>query len=148
MKNISAFIVLTAALGMLLFLSCKREYSYEGGKNNKPPLAAAGSDIAITLPLDSVLLDGSKYSDPDGKISVWQWTKVSGPASVTIANANAATTQVANLTEGIYQFELKVTDAGGPFSKDRIQVTVDSSNGENLACDNSDRPTINAQLLT
>ncbi len=48
-----------------------------------------------------------------------------GPASVTIANANAATTLVSNLTEGIYQFGFrKVTDAGGLFSKDTVQVTV------------------------
>ena len=55
------------------------------------------------------------------------WTKIAGPASVTIANANAATTLVSNLTEGIYQFELKVTDAGGLFSKDTVQVTVSAA---------------------
>jgi hypothetical protein len=43
MKNVSGFIVLTAALGMLLFLSCKKEYSCEDCiGNNHPPLAVAG----------------------------------------------------------------------------------------------------------
>ncbi|MBD0376206.1 MAG: hypothetical protein ICV51_11305, partial [Flavisolibacter sp.] len=49
-------------------------------QNNKPPIAAAGPDTIITLPTDSTLLDGSKSGDPDGKISAWQWTKISGPA--------------------------------------------------------------------
>ena len=73
MKNVSAFIVLTAASGMLLFFSCKKEYSCEDRiGNNHPPLAVAGPDTVITLPTDSVLLNGGKSSDPDGKISVWQ----------------------------------------------------------------------------
>ena len=71
MKNVSAFIVLTA-LGMLLFLSCKKEYSCEDCiGNNHPPLALAGPDTVITLPTDSLLLNGGKSSDPDGKISAW-----------------------------------------------------------------------------
>ena len=68
-------------------------------------------------------------------------------SSFSIANANVVTTQVSNLTVGVYQFELKVTDAGGLFSKDTVQVTVDSSSGQVLACDNSIRPIINAQLI-
>jgi hypothetical protein len=58
-----------AEVGM--FISCKKETSCEGCKeNNKPPVAIAGSDQVITLPTDSVSLDGSASSDPDGKISV------------------------------------------------------------------------------
>src|SRR4249920_439362 len=114
MKNVSAFIVLTAALGMLLFLSCKKEYSCEDCiGNNHPPIAVAGPDTVITLPMDSVILDGGKSSDPDGKISAWQWTKFSGPDSFTIVNVTAAITTVKNLTVGAYQFELKVTDDKG-----------------------------------
>src|SRR5438045_9167460 len=105
MKNVSAFIVLTAAWGILLFLSCKKDYSYEGCiGNNHPPLAVAGPDTVITLPTDSVILDGSKSSDPDGKISAWQWTKLTGPASFTIVSATAAITTVKNLKVGAYKF--------------------------------------------
>ena len=45
MKNVSAFIVLTAALGKLLFFSCKKEYSCEDCiGNNHRPVAVAGAD--------------------------------------------------------------------------------------------------------
>jgi K319L-like, PKD domain/WD40-like Beta Propeller Repeat len=143
MKNVSAFILLAAALGMLLFLSCQKEYSCEGCKEtNKPPIAAAGPDQVITLPLDSVLLDGSKSSDPDGKISAWQWTKITGPASCTIVSATLATTTVKNLKAGTYQFELKVTDDKGVSAKDTVMIKGDSImtvNHPPVACAGSDQ---------
>ncbi len=98
-------------------------------------------------PLIHLHLDGSSSTDPDNNITSYSWTKITGPSSFSIANANVVTTQVSNLTVGVYQFELKVTDAGGLFSKDTVQVTVDSSSGQVLACDNSIRPIINAQLI-
>jgi len=115
--------------------------------SNHPPVACAGADRTITLPTDTVTLDGSCSTDADNNITSYLWTKIAGPASLIITNANVATTQVSNLTEGVYQFELKVTDAGGLFAKDTVQVTVDSSSGQVLACDNSNRPTINTQLI-
>ena len=143
MKNVSAFIVLTAALGMLLSLSCKKEYSCKDCLgNNHPPVACAGADRAATLPTDRATLDGNCSIDQDNNISSYLWTKIAGPASVTIANANSVTTLVSNLTEGIYQFELKVTDTRGLFSKDTVQVTVLTAE-----CDPLNRGTITIQLL-
>src|SRR6478609_2605767 len=125
MKNVSAFIVLTAALGMLLFLSCKKEDACADCiGNNHPLLAVAGPDIVIILPTDSVLLNGSKSSDPDGKISEWQWTKISGPDSITIINPTAAQTWITHLEEGYYLIELKATDSAGLSAKDTVHVTV------------------------
>ena len=60
------------------------------------------------------------------KISGWQWTKVSGPASFAIINASAEKTIVKNLAGGVYQFELKVTDNVGLSAKDTVQVMVDT----------------------
>jgi len=56
----------------------KKEHPCErcvNNENNKPPIAVAGPDRAITLPTDSVLLDGRTSSDPDGSISSYLWTK-------------------------------------------------------------------------
>jgi hypothetical protein len=61
-------------LPILFLTNCKKENSCEGCKeNNRPPIAVAGPDTAITLPLDSVQLDDSSSSDPDGTIRVWNW---------------------------------------------------------------------------
>lgn len=91
---------------------------------NHPPVAHAGPDQRTTLPINTVTLDGSASSDPDNNIKSYTWTKISGPASFSIANASAVQTRVTNLVEGVYQFELKVTDTEGLFSRDTIQVTV------------------------
>ena len=89
---------------------------------NRPPIANAGPDQTI---LSSVaILNGSNSSDSDNNIVSYLWTKISGPSSFNTANANAVQTQVMGLVQGVYQFELKVTDAGGLSDKDTVQVTV------------------------
>jgi lysophospholipase L1-like esterase/dienelactone hydrolase len=89
-----------------------------------PPVASAGADIALQLPVNSVQLDGSSSFDADGSIVMYKWSEVSGPASFTISNPSSATTSVTNLTAGIYNFELAVTDNSGSTSKDTVQITV------------------------
>ena len=130
MKPILTFAVLVLLFGALTQVACKKEYSCENcgvnppGNTNKPPIANAGPDHVITLPTDSVSLDGSASSDPDGSISNYLWSKISGPASFIITNASATKTVVKNLAAGVYQFELKVTDNGGLSAKDTVQIIV------------------------
>jgi hypothetical protein len=142
MKPILKTIACTPLLWMLLFSACKKEPN----KNNTRPVANAGPDQTITLPVNTVTLDGSHSTDPENNITAYAWTKIAGPSAFTIANANAAETQVTGLGQGIYQFELKVTDAGGLFSKDTVQVIVNAAPTV-PACDNSNRPQVNAQLI-
>ncbi len=91
---------------------------------NQPPVANAGPDKAIILPVNNVILDGTGSSDPENSISSFQWTKITGPSAFTIVTPTAAQTAVTNLVGGFYEFELKVTDAGGLWSKDTVKVTV------------------------
>ena len=93
---------------------------------NITPVANAGTDQNITLPTNTVSLIGSG-SDPDGTISAYSWTKISGPANGTISNASAATTTVTGLGQGVYLFELKVTDNNGATDTDTMQVTVNAA---------------------
>jgi hypothetical protein len=143
-----AFIAASLLIVFAGFLSCKKESSCKDCiGNNHPPVACAGADRTIPWPTDTVTLDGSCSTDPDNDIiSSYLWTKVAGPASFTIANANAATTQVSDLAGGVYQFELKVTDAGGLFSKDTVQVTVTVQPAQQ-GCDPLNRATIAIQLV-
>jgi predicted esterase len=91
---------------------------------NQLPSARAGNDIMITLPLNSVSLDGSTSADPDGTITNYNWVKTAGPASYNITNSTAAATTVTGLVEGTYSFELTVTDDKGATAKDVVTVTV------------------------
>ena len=72
---------------------------------NHPPLANAGPNQTIHLPVSTVTLNGSGCSDPDMNIVSYTWTKISGPSVINIVIANAVLTQVTNLVLGIYQFE-------------------------------------------
>ena len=91
--------------------------------SNIPPTANAGPDQNITLPTNSVILSGSGI-DPDGNVVAYLWTKVTGPATGTITNPNTAATSITGLVQGVYLFELRVTDNNGAFGRDTMQVTV------------------------
>ena len=93
---------------------------------NKVPVANAGLDINITLPTNSVTLSGSG-SDADGSITAYKWTKISGPSQFNIVASTKAQTSVSNLAQGIYTFELTVTDNWGATASDIIQVTVNGA---------------------
>ena len=126
MRTIFVLMCVFLFAGVVLFISCQKEiFCKECNNGNKSPFAIAGPDQVITLPTDSVLLDGSSSGDPDGTISEWLWTKISGPASFNIANGSDSTTIVGNLKSGTYQFELEVTDNRGLSARDTVLVTVD-----------------------
>ena len=134
MKHLFHKAKLILLIAGLIFCSCKKETSCEGCNTNqpaqpttnanKPPIAVAGPDQTINLPTDSILLNGSASNDPDGNITAWQWTKISGPASFNLVNENSAYAKARNLTEGVYQLELNVTDSQGLTNKDSMTVTV------------------------
>ena len=86
----------------------------------------AGRDIILVLPVNETYLNGS-YSYTGTSISSISWTQVSGPASFMIENRNALQTKLSNLEEGVYQFELTVTDATGSYDKDTVAITVKQS---------------------
>ncbi len=90
---------------------------------NVLPNANAGVDITITLPANATL-NGSASNDPDGTINSFAWTKIAGPSTFTITTPGSATTTVSNLSQGVYEFRLLVTDNRGGTDADTIQVTV------------------------
>jgi len=142
MKHLFQTVTLTLLILGLIFYSCKKERSCEGCQTNqptqpttnanKPPIAVAGPDQTITLPTDSVLLNGSASNDPDGRITALQWKKISGPSSYKIVNAISVEAQATDLAEGVYQFELTVTDSLGLFDKDTTTVTVNNKNANEI----------------
>jgi hypothetical protein len=94
---------------------------------NEPPVANAGLDQVITLPTNTVTLDASASTDPDGVITSWSWSMVNGPGAVTIGASDKKSTSVAGLVAGTYEFELKATDNRGDSSTDTVTVIVNPS---------------------
>lgn len=94
------------------------------GTTNQPPTARAGSDQIITLPVNTTQLNGSQSSDPENQIKSYGWRKVAGPTTFTLTDTNKAIATVTNLVKGVYDFELRVVDAGNLFKADTVRVTV------------------------
>jgi predicted esterase len=91
---------------------------------NKPPVANAGNNIQIQLPVNTASLDGSGSSDADGQITAWLWEKISGPAGGNIAAAGAAKTNISNLVAGTYSYQLTVTDDKQATATATVNVVV------------------------
>ena len=129
MKKIN-IITVGLIISLFAFITCKQDQIDPPPPptlTNHSPAANAGPDQKITLPTNSVTLDGNGSFDPDNNIINYVWAKISGPSSFNIDNANAAQTQVTNLVEGVYQFELKISDAGMLVSIDTIGIKVFSA---------------------
>ncbi|WP_333818828.1 PKD domain-containing protein [Ohtaekwangia sp.] len=94
---------------------------------NQVPIVDAGPDKTIKLPTNTVTLTGSA-SDPDGTITSYAWTKVSGPASGTLSNQTTAVLTVTNMVQGTYVFRLTATDNNGASASNDVTVTVEAAN--------------------
>ena len=119
MKLIARLITITFFIS-LIFSSCKKDRV----TNNKPPFANAGADQIITLPINAVIIDGTGSFDHDGKIELYSWKQIIGPNQSIISNSLQVSSEVNNLIQGIYLYELKVTDNRGLSSKDTVQISV------------------------
>jgi hypothetical protein len=98
-----------------------------GSVSNISPVAQAGPDRNTDVTIAG--LDGSNSYDPDGSISSYQWSKLSGPVSYTLSSSTAVSPTVSDLLVGTYQFELRTTDNLGAVSRDTVVV---NSNGTPL----------------
>ena len=94
------------------------------GIANLPPVVDAGPDQTITLPSNVATLVGSASDDGvPGTGLTFLWTKVSGPGTVTFANAAAASTTATFSLQGSYVLQLAAND-GLATSTDTLTVTV------------------------
>ncbi|TGD82216.1 malectin domain-containing carbohydrate-binding protein [Hymenobacter wooponensis] len=96
---------------------------------NQAPVANAGPDQSLRLPATSTSLTGSG-SDPDGLVSAYRWSQVSGPNTASFSSLTAATPTVSGLAVGTYVFSLVVTDnQQTPSTADQVTVSVISGTG-------------------
>jgi hypothetical protein len=90
---------------------------------NQPPTINAGMDQTITLPT-AAALSGTADDDglPNGTL-VTSWSKVSGPGTVTFANASARSTTATFSVAGAYELQLTAND-GALSASDLVIVTA------------------------
>ncbi|NER19157.1 PKD domain-containing protein, partial [Spongiivirga citrea] len=93
---------------------------------NQQPIAEAGPNQNLVAGTTSFSLDGTGSSDPDGSITAYAWTQVSGP-NVSIVNPTSASTNITGAISGTYIFQLEITDNGTPglADTDTVEITID-----------------------
>lgn len=122
-----------ATLGLLLLITVAGSYSCKKEERdslaNKPPVINSGSDISLEIPQTDAILD-AVASDADG-IREYKWRKISGPSSCFIDEHNFPAKAIW-LEEGVYEFELKVTDKTGLSAKDTVAVAVSTQQRKHI----------------
>lgn len=103
-------------------------------------IARAGPDQALTLPANSITVDGSQSISNGSSITSYLWQKVSGPANFSITNPNAVSTTITGLTEGRYSFSLTITNSNSLTRSDTMEVVVSSRVLIDFGPDNSGAP--------
>lgn len=100
-----------------------------GAPVNVAPQVNAGADKSLTLPASASLV-GTASDDglPSGSTLTTMWSKVSGPGTVTFANASAKSTTATFSGAGTYVLRLTASDGTLP-STDDMSVTVIESGG-------------------
>ncbi|XP_067272854.1 low-density lipoprotein receptor-related protein 11 [Pseudorasbora parva] len=90
---------------------------------DEPPRSDAGQDLVVQLPTDWAVLDGRDSTDDHG-ILHYDWALVKGDSSVRMKVTHPGLLKLSGLREGIYTFEITVTDTAGQKSSDNVSVSV------------------------
>jgi RHS repeat-associated protein len=79
---------------------------------NQAPVVDAGPNQTITLPVNTVTLDGVATDDglPNNTLTI-SWSKVSGPGTVTFSSPSTAVSQATFSTYGVYVLQLTANDS-------------------------------------
>ncbi|XP_071380750.1 low-density lipoprotein receptor-related protein 11 [Centroberyx affinis] len=90
---------------------------------DEPPRSDAGQDVVIQLPTDWAVLDGRDSVDDHG-ISRYEWALVKGDSDINMKVTHPGLLKVSGLQQGVYTFQMTVTDTAGQKSSDNVSLTV------------------------
>lgn len=100
-------------------------------EDNGGPVANAGPDQTVQ-PGDSVTLDGSDSSDPDGDPLQFAWTLVTRPSgsAATLTSTTSATPRFVADEAGTYELSLTVSDGADTSTPDTVRVYAEDDSGD------------------
>jgi hypothetical protein len=67
----------------------KFTFTYVAPLPYSQPIAEAGENTLVQLPINSVSLDASKSSNPAGGALTYTWKQIYGPSILSVTNANS-----------------------------------------------------------
>ncbi|KAM9852030.1 dyslexia-associated protein KIAA0319 [Aulostomus maculatus] len=99
------------------------EHESEVRGSNRGPVAIVGPDRMLSIPVSSLLLDGSGSTDDHAIIS-YHWDTVSGPPGLKLEGGDQAAATATGLRVGRYTFRLTVTDQEGAMDSASLTVRI------------------------
>jgi hypothetical protein len=92
---------------------------------NQAPVVNAGADQTVTLPVNTLILNGTVSDDglPAGGALTVRWSQVSGPGVVSFSNVNAVATAATFSAAGTYILNVTASDSQ-LLSSDTLTVRV------------------------
>ncbi|MBK6962452.1 MAG: carbohydrate-binding protein [Bacteroidales bacterium] len=102
----------------------KMTFTRTGNLTYSYPVANAGTNVKVVLPLTSATLDGSASTESAGNPLNYTWTQNYGPSVVQFADPTAVNPFVTGLVDGMYNFKLKVTNSDSRTDEDEVLVLV------------------------
>jgi hypothetical protein len=92
--------------------------------NNLTPTVNAGSSQTITLPTNSVGLNGSASAAGSNSLVSYQWAQNSGPGVANLSAPNSLSTIGSALIAGTYVFQLTAVDNQGNSGSSTVTIVV------------------------
>ncbi|MFY0673059.1 MAG: carbohydrate-binding protein [Bacteroidia bacterium] len=108
----------------------KLTFAFDSNLDYSQPVANAGENILVELPLTSTNLDASKSVDPANGTLVYSWSQEYGPSTAVFSDPNVSQPSISSLIKGIYSFVVEVSN--GVYT-DVDQVFVICSDEANVA---------------
>lgn len=95
-----------------------------GGTVPSVATSVAGANQTITLPVNSVSLNGTGSKDVGSTLTSYTWSKVSGPAGDVLTNSALSTAALTFTLSGTYIYSLTVKDLQGNSNTSQTSILV------------------------
>lgn len=95
--------------------------------NPGAPVASAGSNQTITLPVNSTTLSASGSTAVSGTITGYAWSKISGPSGGAIATSSSVSTGITGMIAGTYVYQVIVTNSFALTDSATVTIVVQPS---------------------
>ncbi|MDA3893037.1 MAG: glycosyl hydrolase [Salinivirgaceae bacterium] len=95
------------------------------------PIASAGDNVKVLWPTATTVLNGTASSESGNQALSYTWNQIYGPSVVEFSDNAVSEPTISSLVEGVYRFQLIVTNPDQRTSSDEVLVIVSST--ENIA---------------
>jgi len=106
----------------------KMTFTYSAPLPYNQPVANAGANVTVLMPETTATLNGTQSTNPGTETLTFQWEQIYGPSVILFSDAKSATPGLSDLTEGIYNVKLTVSNGSYSDSDELFIIVSTNSN--------------------